>query len=77
MECMAAIFLSTAIAALIPNIEVGQVVTPPIVIVFFIFAGIFINVDSLPNGSAWVSQISFLKWAYQAVMINEFTGRTY
>jgi hypothetical protein len=53
------------------------VVTPPIVIIFFIFAGVFINVDSLPNGSAWVAKISFLKWAYQAVMINEFAGRTY
>ena len=77
MECMTAIFLATAIAALIPNIEIGQVVTPPVIIVFFIFAGVFINVDSLPNGSAWVAQVSLLKWAYQALMLNEFTGRTY
>jgi hypothetical protein len=55
MECTAAIFLSTCIAALVPDIEVGQVVTPPFIIIFVVFAGIFINVDSLPNGSAWIS----------------------
>jgi len=51
MECMAAVFLGMAIAAIAPDVEIAQAISPPIAIVFFLFAGVFINLDSLPNGS--------------------------
>jgi len=48
------------------------VIAPPIIVVFVIYSGVFINNDSYPPGSEWLSKISFIKWAFSGVAINEF-----
>ncbi len=46
---------------------------PPIIVIFVIYTGVFINNDSLPPGSEWLSYISFIKWAFAGITINEYT----
>lgn len=36
-----------------------------------------VNLDSLPIVANWVPYASFLRWAYQALVINEFTGESF
>ena len=60
-----------------PDIEVGQMIASPIITCFVLFAGIFINASSLPEGSEWVAEISFVKWGFQAFCILEFKDRQY
>ena len=49
---------------------------PPIIVIFVIYTGVFINNDSLPPGSEWLSYISFIKWAFAGITINEYTDKT-
>mmetsp|Transcript_1801 Transcript_1801/g.3708 ORF Transcript_1801/g.3708 Transcript_1801/m.3708 type:complete len:150 (+) Transcript_1801:741-1190(+) len=44
------------------------------VIISFIFAGFYINVDSLRPGLALLPYASFMRWAFQALSINQFKG---
>ena len=59
---------------------------PAFITVFTLFAGIYLNMDSIPTGAGWVRYIDFIWYAYSALMANEFrdpdaifacqTGRT-
>jgi hypothetical protein len=40
-------------------------------------SGVFINVNSLPQGAQWLPYISFIKWAFQALAQNQFQGMTF
>ena len=39
--------------------------------------GVFINVQSLPQGAQWLPYISFIKWAFNAFAVNQFEGMTF
>jgi len=75
MECLTATFLGYSIGALAPDFEIGQAMAPPIIVIFVIYTGVFINNDSLPPGSEWLSYISFIKWAFAGITINEYTDK--
>ena len=70
MECFAAVFLGYSIGALAPDFEIGQAMAPPLVVIFVIYSGVFINNDSLPPGSEWIAYISFVKWGFAGCAIN-------
>lgn len=40
-------------------------------------SGVFINVNSLPQGAQWLPYISFIKWAFNALAANQFKGMTF
>ena len=42
-----------------------------------LFGGFFININSLPIVANWIPYLSFLKWTFQALCINEFSGATF
>lgn len=37
----------------------------------------FINVKSLPQGAQWLPYLSFIKWAFNAFAVNQFTDMTF
>jgi ABC-type multidrug transport system ATPase subunit len=45
---------------------------PAFITVFTLFAGIYLNMDSIPTGAGWVRYIDFIWYAYSALMANEF-----
>jgi len=47
------------------------------IILSLIFGGFFINLDSLPLLAKFLPYISFLKWVFQSLAINEFTDVTF
>lgn len=77
MECFAATFMGYGIAAIAPDYELGTAMAPPLIIVFVIYAGVFINPDNFPPGSEWIAEISFIRWTFVGLSTNEFSGRTY
>jgi hypothetical protein len=36
-----------------------------------------VNIESLPVVAEWIPYISFMRWAFQALCINEFKGQTF
>ena len=39
-----------------------------------LFGGFYINVNALPIVANWIPYISFIRWIFEALCINEFTG---
>lgn len=42
---------------------------------FIIYRSIFLQVESLPTGTEWITYISFIRWSFQTLAINEFKDR--
>jgi hypothetical protein len=46
----------------VPSIEVGQVITPLVLIIYMIFGGLFVNLDKVPVFLRWIQWISFISF---------------
>ena len=77
LEAVTAIALGLAISAGTPNIEAANALGPPLVIIALVFGGFYINLDSLPIVANWIPYFSFIRWAFEAMVINEFAGETF
>ena len=47
------------------------------VIIALLFGGFYINISSLPTVADLIPYLSFLRWAFEALCINEFTGEIF
>eukprot|EP01041_Mallomonas_annulata_P000442 gene442-792_t len=65
------------ISAVSPSLAIANAMAAPVLIIFILFSGFYINLHSLPPGSDWVSYISFVKWAFESLAINEFSGASF
>ncbi len=77
LHSLAAISLGLLVSALSPSIEVANIVGPPVIIVLILFSGYYINIGSLPIVANLVPYISFIKWTFEALNVNEFVGETF
>jgi ABC-2 type transporter len=64
--------LGFVIGSIAPNQELGQLITPLIIIVFMLFSGLLINLDSITVVLRWIQWISFITYSYKALGQNEF-----
>ena len=55
----------------LPNVEASSAATPFILIVQLLFAGVFINYDSIPVYLIWLEYISMFKFSWSAAMLND------
>ena len=55
----------------LPNIEVSSAATPFVLIIQLLFAGLFINYDSIPVYLIWLEHMSMFKYSWSAAMQNE------
>lgn len=61
------------IVNMIPNQQVALQVFPVLFMPLMIFSGFYLNKENTPKYFIWVQYISFIKWTFQAIMLNEFT----
>jgi len=54
--------------------QIAQVIAGLSSVVFFLFAGFFISSDSIPVYYSWLKWLSPFKYAYAALLSNEFEG---
>ena len=45
---------------------------PACITVFTLFGGIYLNMDSIPDGAGWVRYVDFIYYAFSALCVNEF-----
>jgi ABC-type multidrug transport system ATPase subunit len=60
------------IGAAVPNATVGQLIAPMAVIIFLLFGGLLINLDSVPEFLRWIQWTSLISYTYKALAQNEF-----
>jgi len=63
------------LSILIPNMSIAMILAPPITLFFFIMGGFYIPLVNMHVGIKWVSYISFARYGYSALLVNEFEGR--
>eukprot|EP00767_Chilomastix_cuspidata_P006456 gnl/Chilomastix_cuspidata/6837.p2 GENE.gnl/Chilomastix_cuspidata/6837~~gnl/Chilomastix_cuspidata/6837.p2 ORF type:complete len:128 (-),score=65.10 gnl/Chilomastix_cuspidata/6837:201-584(-) len=59
---------------LFANYEVGYALGGLFLTIYVILAGQFINLDSIPGAFIWLSYLSFFRWSFEALLINDFLG---
>ncbi len=72
-----AIAMGLAVSAGSATVESAGAVGPPLMIVCLLFGGFYINVDSLPQVLNLLPYVSFVKWAFQSLVINEYKDLTF
>ena len=76
-QVLAALSLGLWISCIAPSAEAASSLGLPAVIVSLLFAGYYINIESLPVIANWIPYFSFIRWSYAALAINEFKGETF
>lgn len=74
LEYFVGISLGMLISALIKNVEMAPRVAPAFVILFLMFSGFLLNDESVPVYMAWLKYISFIRYTFQGLTVNEFAG---
>lgn len=72
LENMVFVSVGMLLSALLPGVTMASQIAPAVVILFLIFNGNFVNIDSVPVYFLWLREISPIKYAFQAVAVNEF-----
>jgi len=74
LENFAGIGLGMVLSAWFDNVEQAPQVAPMVVVLFLTFSGFFLNQDSIPSLLAPLKHISFIRYAFQALAVNELKG---
>ncbi|CAM6085848.1 unnamed protein product [Calypogeia fissa] len=74
IEAFAASALGLTVGAVSPTVEAASALGPSIMTVFIVFGGYYVNEDNTPIIFRWIPKISIIRWAFQALCINEFKG---
>ncbi|XP_010534454.1 PREDICTED: ABC transporter G family member 18-like [Tarenaya hassleriana] len=64
----------TFVSGVVPNVMISYMVTIAFLSYCLLFAGFYINRDRIPPYWIWYHYISLLKYPYEAVLQNEFSG---
>jgi len=74
LTAMVGIVLAYCVASVAPTMEAANALLPTYVTVCMYFGGLFIVFDKIPVGWQWFSYTSFLRYAWGALMQNQFAG---
>lgn len=71
-ESFAASALGMSVGSLAPSVEAAIAVAPAVMVIFIVFGGLY--VVNTPSYLSWVPGTSLIRWAYEALVVNEFQG---
>lgn len=60
------------VSALSPNMEVAVIAAPLILVVFHACAGFFVRDDALPVWMSWIKYLSYYRWGFFGLVLNQF-----
>ena len=69
-----AVFMGIMISSGVPNVQVGTIIGPIFIVIFLIFGGPLVNLDTAPDALKWIKWLSVIRYTFSALSINEFTG---
>ena len=74
LENFAGIGLGMCLSASFNSVEMAPQLAPAFVILFLMFSGFFLNESNVPVFLIWLRELSFIRYAFQALCVNEFAG---
>ncbi|KAJ7943034.1 ABC transporter G family member protein [Quillaja saponaria] len=74
VESFAASAMGLTVGAMVPTTEAAMAVGPSLMTVFIVFGGYYVNAENTPIIFRWIPRVSLIRWAFQGLCINEFTG---
>jgi len=63
------------LSSLIPNIQMGLILAPATTLFFCIVGGFYIPLADMNAGIKWASYVSFARYGYSALLVNEYSDR--
>ena len=72
VESFASSAFGMAIGSLTSTVDSAIAIAPAAMVLFIVFGGLY--VVNTPSYLRWVPQVSLIRWAYEALCVNEFTG---
>ena len=64
-------FFAQLLAASTPSADIALALFPLTFIFFNVFAGFLIHIPKVPKWWTWATEISFIRWAIQGLVVNE------
>jgi hypothetical protein len=77
LENLAGISLGMILSAAFKGVTMAPQVAPMVVILFLIFSGFLLNSGSVPTFFLFMKELSFIRYAFRALMVNEFSDVTF
>ncbi|XP_010554427.1 PREDICTED: ABC transporter G family member 7-like [Tarenaya hassleriana] len=74
VESFAASAMGLTVGGMVPTTEAAMAVGPSVMTVFIVFGGYYVNADNTPIIFRWIPCVSLIRWAFQGLCINEFSG---
>jgi len=74
LENFAGIAVGMTLSSSFTSVEQAPQVAPMVVILFLMFSGFLLNQDSIPKLLSPLKHISFIRYAFQALAVNELRG---
>lgn len=73
---LASMGMGLFISSLAKNINVAMSMASPFMIVILLFGGFYSNLSNMPIWISWLQYFSFISWAFQGLIINEYADKT-
>ncbi|XP_047973759.1 ABC transporter G family member 7-like isoform X2 [Salvia hispanica] len=73
-ESFAASAMGLTVGAMVPTTEAALAVGPSFMTLFIVFGGYYVNAENTPIIFRWIPRVSLIRWAFQGLCINEFSG---
>lgn len=73
-ESFAASAMGLTVGAMVPTTEAALALGPSLMTVFIVFGGYYVNAENTPIIFRWIPRVSLIRWGFQGLCINEFTG---
>jgi hypothetical protein len=64
--------IGMAVGSMATSVESAITISPSVMVIFIVFGGLY--VAHTPSYLAFIPKISLIRWAYEALCVNEFTG---
>ena len=66
--------MGLALSVAIRQVQMALVLAPPLTLFFMIMGGFYIPFENMHPGVEWASYLSFCRYGYSALIINEYSG---
>jgi len=74
LESFSSAAMGLAISSVAPSTDAAVAMGPAVMVLFIVFGGYYVNPDNVPIYFKWLNKCSLIKWAFQGLCVNEFTG---
>ncbi|XP_073144898.1 ABC transporter G family member 7 isoform X2 [Henckelia pumila] len=74
IESFAASAMGLTVGAMVPTTEAALALGPSAMTLFIVFGGYYVNAENTPIIFRWIPRVSLIRWAFQGLCINEFSG---